>query len=243
MRDIVRYFGKSFEIPYIERDSYIPVGGTSQYTNETDIKVLVDSSRLEPLIQEMRDNASKYDRSKLKAWLQSGNIDIDENLFATLYAFTNVYTQRVGFNPDSAKRRELYHNDSQRLSEVINRNAAECAEIAALAQLYLQEERIDSTYFSGEVLGSKSWEFAEAHTFIPLKFNGREYIFDPANPHKASCADGTETLIPRIQKVENFRDKVGQGKKAYIETTSVLNQSQVWYGVGNGTEVSESDLF
>jgi len=242
MSDITRYFGKSFEIPHIERDSYIPVGGTNQLTDEIDVKAFVDGNGLESLVQEMRDTAPKYDRTKLKAWLESGHIDVDENLFATLYAFTNVYNQRVGFKSDSTKRSEIYHNGSPKLSDVVLGNAAECAEIAAVAQLYLQEEGIDSTYFSGEVLWNKEWEFAEAHTFVPLKFNGQEYIFDPANPHKTSSTDGTEMLMPRIQKVENFRDKVGQGKKAYVETTSVLNQSPAWYGVGNGTNVSERDF-
>ena len=242
MSDITRYFGKSCEIPHIERGSYIPVGGTSQFTDEMDVKALVDWGGLESLVHEMRDAASKYDIPKLKAWLESGNIDVDENLFATLYAFTNVYNQRVGFKPDSAKRSEIYHNGSPKLSDVIFDNAGECSEIAAVAQLYLQEEGIDSTYFSGEVLWNKEWEFAEAHTFVPLKFDGQEYIFDPANPYKASSTDGAEMLMPRIQKVENFRDKVGQGKKAYVETTSVLNQSPAWYGVGNGTNVSERDF-
>ncbi len=242
MSDITKYFGKSFEIPHIGRDTYIPVGGTSQFTDETDVKALVDWSGLESLVQEMRDTAPKYDRTKLKVWLESGKIDVDENLFATLYAFTNVYNQRIGFKSDSAKRSEIYRSGSPRLSEVITGNVAECAEIAALSQLYLQEEGIDSSYFSGEVLWNKEWEFAEAHTFIPLKFNGQEYIFDPANPHKASSTDGAEMLMPRIQRVENFRDKVGQGKKAYVETTSALNQSHAWYGVGNGTNVSERDF-
>ena len=245
MDNIIRYFGRSFEIPYIEKGSYVPVGG-SWFSDELDTKVLVEGDGLESLVQEMKDTASRGDRTKLKAWLESGNLDVDENLFATLYAFTSVYNNQVGFKPDSAKRREMYSNGFPRLnlSEIITGNAAECAEIAALAQLYLQEEGgAGSTYFSGEILWNKKHEYADAHSFIPLKFNSQEYVFDPANPHRASSTrDGAEMLLPRIQKVENFRDKISQGKKAYIETSSVLDQSLAWYGVGDGTNVSERDF-
>jgi len=241
MVEVTGYFGKSFEIPYIERGASIPVGGTNILTDETNVRVLVDWNGLESLVQEMKAVAQKYDRPKLKEWLKSSKIEVNEDLFAMLHAFTDVYKERIGFEQDSNKRRELYCGDSPRLSEVIRGNAAECAEITALAQLYLQEE-IDSTYFAGEVLWNKDREFAEAHSFIPLIFDGQEYIFDPANPHKVPTKGGEKMLIPRIQKVEGFRDKINQGKKTYVEATSVLNQTSAWYGVGDGTNVSERDF-
>ena len=241
--EIIRYFGKSFEIPHIEIDSYVPVGGTNQFSDEADLNVFVDGDGLESLVQEMQETASNYDKAKLKAWLESANIDVDAELFATLYAFTNIYNKHTGFKSDHAKRKEFYlENELPKLSEIIKGQMAECAEIAALAQLYLQEERIDSAYFSGEVIWKKKMEFAEAHSFIPLKFNDNKYIFDPANPYKVSGTDGTEILMPRIQKVESFREKISQEKKTYIETINVIDKTSAWYGTGNGTNVCEKDF-
>ena len=240
MNQITRYFGKSFEIPHIERDSNVPIGGTHFLTNETDINVFVDSANLESLIKEMKDTAAKYDKSKLKEWLESQNIDVDENLFAILYAFTDVYKNKFSFSPDLEKRDKLYKEKSP-LSKVIFEKAAACAEISALAQLFLQSEGVDSSYFFGEVLWNKEWEFADAHTFIHLEYKGKEYIFDPMNPH-VRTAKGDEVLIPRLQRVENFKDKVSQDRKTYVETSSVLSGSTVFYGVGDGTSVCEGDI-
>ena len=246
--NIIKYFKKSFEIPYIEKGSYVPLSAASASSDELgdgrDVKVLVELNGLESLIHEMKDTASKYDRAQLRTRLEYGNINIDENLFATLYAFTRVYNEHIGFKADSAKRAEMYRNGSPRsLSEMIEGNAAECVERAALAQLYLQGEgSVNSTYFNGEVLWNEEHEHADGHAFLLLKFNSQEYIFDPANPHKTLLTDGAEGVFPRIQKVENFREKISQGKKAYVETLDVWTQSPVWYGVGDGTNVSERDF-
>ena len=246
MDNIIKYFKKSFEIPYIEKGSYVPLSAAGYSNDELgngrDVKVLVEGDCLESLVQEMKDTASGYDRIVLKNVLPR-NIDFDENLFATLYAFTSVYKKNIGFKTDSAKRNEMYRNGSPiSLGEMIEADAAKCVERAILAQLYLQEEgSVDSAYFSGEVIWNKEDEFAGGHAFILLKFNDHEYIFDPANPHETSQ---TKTgLLPRMQEVENFRDKISQGKKAYVETSSVFDQSApVWYGVGDGASVLERDF-
>ena len=267
MDNVIKYYGKSFETRYIETGSYVPAFGRL-LSDEYGVGALVDGDNLESLVREMKDAASRYDRAGLKTWLKSGNIDVDENLFTILLAFTSVYDEHFGFEPDPAKRAEIYAGkvtgnasinftsydlitdeilaynaaNPPKLSELLTANAAQCSEVAALAQLYLQEEgSVDSTFFAGEaIFFNKETEFADGHAFIPLKFNGHEYIFDPVNPHRAlSNSDGAEFLLPRIQEVENFREKMGQGKRAYVETSSVLDQSRVWYGTGDGSSVLE----
>jgi hypothetical protein len=240
MNQITKYFGRSFEIPHIEKDRYIPVGGTHCWTDRIDRHIFVDSDNLESLINEMKCKAAEYDKSKLKAWLESHTIDVDENLFAILYAFTDVYKNKFGFSPDLEKSDGLYSKESS-LSRIVLEGAAACAEVSALAQLFLQSEGVNSSYFFGEVLWSEDDEFADAHTFIYLEHEDKEYIFDPMNPH-VRTAEGGEIFIPRLQKVEGFKDKVSGNRKTYVETRSVLSGSTAFYGVGDGKNVCESDI-
>lgn len=236
---IVEYFGKSFEIPLIEKDSEVPVGGKI-YSDNMNTMLLVDWSGVESLIGQMQTTQEKYSRLRMKNWLESENMFIDEDLFAMLYTFVNIYNEQIGFKSNGQTRRELYHNGIPKLSEVINAKAAECAEIAVVAQLYLQELGLDSSYFQGEVLWKKTFEFGEMHSFIPLMFDGKEYIFDPANPHDTT--GNVEMLLPRIQVVQDFKEWVGRDRKTYVETRSVFNQSPIWYGVGNATNITEQDF-
>jgi hypothetical protein len=240
LNETIMYYGRSFEIPHIKKDSCVPVGG-SIFTDNPEITMFVDWNGLESLISEMKEIAPTYYLPELKSWLKSARIEVDEQLFAPLFAFTSAYDKRIGFDSDPSKRFSLYRDNSPNLSDIVKGNAAACSEIAALAQLYLQEQGIVSSYFAGEVLWNKEQEFGEPHAFILVNYEGKEFIFDPSNPHSARTSDG-QLKIPRIHKVDSFKEKIRKGKKTYVETINVLTKLPSWYGVGDGTSVTERDL-
>ncbi|MBC8494542.1 hypothetical protein H8D36_00130 [archaeon] len=212
------------------------------FSEDLETMLLIDWDGVSQMVNEIMDVNHTLDRPRVKSWLESDNFDINEDLFATLYSFVNFYAQKIGTKPDIEARRGMYRAGVPRLSDIIGLKAAQCVEISALAQLYLQEAGMDSSLFTGEVLWKKKHEFGEMHTFIPLKFEGKEYIFDPANSHRTSISDESAMLLPRIQVVQNFRERVGRDRKTYVDTRSVFNSEPVWYGVGDQSNVTPDDF-
>jgi len=186
--------------------------------------------------------AGKYDAQKLREWLSSQNIEIDEKLFAKLFAFTKKLDQQYPENPDRSKQRqELYQEkrDALKLSDIFEANAAECAEIAALAQSFLQEEGVSSSYFSGDALWDKGQEFSEEHSFVIIHDGAKTYIFDPANPTNTNSGK-----FPSIYKTEaNFEEEMGKKQKKFVTATNLLSKKQAFYGANDGSNVSpERDI-
>jgi hypothetical protein len=243
MNEIIKYFGQSFELPHIEKDSLVPVGGTSIFADDNDTYAVADSAGLESIIDEMKGTRARYNMEGLGAWLSSQNVSISPQLFAPLAAFAQTHSARVGMQCDGSKRMEQYNRGTQKLSDIIYGNMAQCAEISALAQLYLQEEGIKSSMFSGEVIFSpeKNQEFATPHTFILIEHEGKEYIFDPANPLKGKTPSG-DTIMPRIYHTDGFREKISRNRKTYVEATGLLDGKTARYGTGDQTNVTEKDF-
>ncbi len=180
--------------------------------------------------------ARTYDLPKLKQWLGSQRIEIDEKLFATLFAFTKKFEEKYPDNPDRAEaRRKLYGEKSKevKLSDIFNANAAECAEIAALAQVYLQQEGVPSTYFSGDVLWNKDEEFSEEHSFIIIRQGDKVYIYDPANP-----TNTTSGKFPSIYTAEaNFDEEIAKRQKRFVTAKNLLSKKVAFFGTNDGTNV------
>ncbi len=239
---IEKLFGKSFEAPRLDNNSLIPVGGGSIFTNEMDISVVGDFENLQEVLQEMHDNTGIYNLPELKKWLDSQGIGLDEKLFAYLFSFTKILEKRY---PSSLEvqpaRQQAYSkakNGEVKLSELFANNTVACAEIAALAQYYLQQEGVESRYFSGAVLWDKQLEFAEEHSFIVIPQGEHQLLFDPMNP-----TNTTQGLFPSIYTTSaNFDQEVRRRQKRFVPATNVLSKKQAYYGVNNGTKVSEMNV-
>ena len=176
---IKQLFGHCFEISKFDEGDRIPVGGESIFSTEANIKITGDFENFKQFLTETHELAGKYDLPKLKEWLSSQKIEIDEKLFATLFAFTKKFEEKYPDNPERAEaRRKIYSEKGTeiKLSDLFNANTAECAEIAALAQAYLQQEGVSSTYFGGDVLWNKDEEFSEEHSFVIIRQGDKVYI-------------------------------------------------------------------
>lgn len=233
---IKQLFGHCFEISKFEEGDRIPVGGESIFSNDTGVKVTGDFENLKPFLTETHELATKYDLAKLKEWLDSQGIEIDEKLFATLFAFTKKYEEKYPNNPErEGARRKIYSEKGKeiKLSDIFGVNTAECAEIAALAQEYLQQEKVSSTYFSGDVLWDKDDEFSEQHSFIIIRKGNKMYIYDPTNP--------TVTMqgkFPSVYTTElKFDEEMAKKQKRFVTATNLLSRKEVFYGTNDGTNV------
>ncbi|QQR93548.1 hypothetical protein IPJ91_00080 [bacterium] len=233
---IKQLFGHCFEISKFEDGDLIPVGGESIFSGEANIQIEGDFENFKEFLQETQDMANKYDLPKLKEWLSSQVIEIDEKLFAELFAFTKNFEQKYPDNPErSETRKKLYGEKGKqlKLSDIFNANSAECAEIGALAQGYLQQEKISSSYFSGDVLWNKEEEFSEEHSFIIIRQGEKVYIYDPANP-----TNTTSGKFPSIYTVEaDFDEEMAKGQKRFVTARNILSKKEAFYGVNNGTNV------
>ena len=106
------------------------------------------------------------------------------------------------------------------MSDIFGANTAECAEIAALAQGYLQQEGIPLSYFSGDVLWNKDEESSEQHSFIVIRQGDKTYIYDPTNPVNATFGK-----FPSIYTTEaDFDEKMARGQKRFVTAKNLLSK-------------------
>lgn len=233
---IKQLFGHCFEISQFDEGDRIPVGGESIFSNEANIKITGDFENFKQFLAETHELASKYDLPKLKEWLSSQGIEIDEKLFATLFAFTKKFEEKYPDNPERAEaRRKIYNEKGKdiKLSDLFNANIAACGEIAALAQGYLQQEGVPSTYFSGDVLWNRDKEFSEEHSFIIIRQSDKIYIYDPTNP-----VNTTSGKFPSIYTTEaNFDEEMAKGQKRFVAAKNLLSKKEAFYGTNNGTNI------
>lgn len=233
---VKQLFGQCFEIAKFEEGDRIPVGGESIFSSEANIKVIGDFENFKQLFTEAHDLSGRYELPQMKEWLNSQGIKFDEKLFATLFAFTKKIDDKYPDNPDRAEaRRKLYSEKGKeiKLSDIFEANTAECAEVAALAQGFLQQEGVASTYFSGDVLWSRNDEFSEKHSFIIIKQGDKVYVYDPYNP-----VNSTSGKYPSIYTTEaNFDEIVAQGQKKFIPAKNILSKREAFYGTSDGTNI------
>ncbi len=231
-----KHFGHCFEISKFEEGDMIPVGGKSIFSQEANIKVRADFSEFSDTLKETHELANSYNVDKLHEWLRSNSFEIDAKLFATLFAFTKKLAEKYPDNPARAEtRRKLYHEagDAITLHDVFSAHSAECAEIAALAQVYLQQAGVPSTYFSGDVLWKRDREQSSEHSFIVIRQEDVTYIYDPANP-----VNTTSGLFPSIATTKiSFDTEVAKNKKVFVTATNLISKKEAFYGTNNGTNV------
>jgi len=233
---VKKLFGHAFEVQQFDESDAIPVGGENRFSDETNITVRGDFKNFGDFFQQAHGKTEKYNLPNLKAWLESRGIKIDEKLFAALFAFTKEYEQTYPDNPQKGESRASLYREKRgdiSLIDVFKANSAECGEIAALAQAYLQHENVPSTYFSGDALWDKEMEFSEEHSFNVIRKNGKTYIYDPTNP-----TDTTLGKYPSIYEVEaDFDKEMSSGKKRFVTAKNILSKKEAYYGVNNGTNI------
>lgn len=238
--DIKRLYGQCFEATKIVDEALIPVGGTLPGRN--DIFVKADFENFKDFYDETHNRSNKYSLEGLKKWTTDNNIPLEPKLLATLMGFTEVFGERYPRSKIQEGRFRAYSGKRElTLSELFANNTIACAEIAALAQSYLQREGIASKYFSGDVLWDKNHEFSESHTFIVIPQGERQIIYDPTNPTKTK--EGS--LFPSIYTTDaNFDAEVSTKKRKLIETRNILFKNKVvaYFGANGGTNVAEESL-
>lgn len=232
-----KLFGHCFEISKIEEGDYIPVGGKSRFSDKTDIKIEGDFSSFENFYQKIDDLIEKYKSSNLSEWLRSNKVELDEKLIIPMIAFTKAYDKIYPQNPlKEAERANLCNakREKIKLSDVFSVNSAECAEIAALAQGFLQREGIPSSYFGGDVLWDKEQEFSEEHSFVVIRQGDKVYIYDPANPTNTISG-----IFPGLYAIEaDFDEEMAKGQKKFVTAKNIFSKKEAYYGVNNKISIN-----
>lgn len=243
--NIKKLFGANFEINKVEENDSIPVGGKSIFSDKTDYVVIADFNNFENFFSEVNKTFSLNKLPELRRILDSKGIDMDEKLFATLYAFSKELEIKYLYNLDTEgeKRIELYReNKKTKLSDIFNSNHEKCAEIALLTQGYLQQKGFSSTYFSGHVISNKEIEDddgtgldSEVHSFIIIRQENKTFIYDPTNPTPTPKG----IYFPSIYSTEkNFDEEMAKGQKKFVTAKNIIDQKLAFFGVSDFTLVS-----
>jgi len=238
--EIEKLFGHCFEIRRIENGQLIPVGGDNLFSQEANINVGGDFENMKSWFDKMEDTKSKITENKdLMVWAEKQGLD--SNIFASIGSFTKVFEKMYSPSEDtSSSRQKLYQEKKTniKLSDILGKGYGECAEIAAIAQYWLQQQGIDSSYFSGDVLWEKDNEFSENHSFIIIKQGDKSLIFDPTNPTKTTSGN-----FPSIYNFDvDFNKEVRKNKKIFIAAKNILSNKKTYFGVNNGTNVDKINI-
>lgn len=249
-------FEKLFEgncrISEIEDGDVLPVGGS--FPGKFDLHLQADLAVFDNFFAKVSENAARIGANpNLQAWLNQCGSDFPADKFAHMYAFTAVLDKMYPeVSQNFASRSEMYQPEKNViLSEVVNNKACACAELAVLAQVYMQKQGFESRYCGGELLRSADDEFGEAHSFISFSLNGKNYIFDPANP----LPDKSGVQFPRIseqnittEQKKQFEARVtakedDRRQCAFAETKDILTSQKWYYGFGDKADIFKSFLF
>jgi hypothetical protein len=234
-----KLFGKGYVLHRIDEGDLIPVGGDIA-SDRVDKKATADLANLEEVFVAARKELDATDLEKVNEWLEIQHIEIDPRLFVLAFGLRKIL-QKFPQNQDRYNiRLGLYKEGNlPNISEIVKTGTAECAEIAATTQAFLQREGFNSELVSGEVLWERDQEFGEPHSFIVIKGDNRTFIYDPYNPTPTSNGD-----YPSFYTSEkDFSKEIRKGKKRFVTTTNILNPKlQAYFGVGNLTNISEEDF-
>jgi len=236
-----KLLGRSLKISSIEDGDAIPVGG-GILSNEVDTMMVCDFGELAEFYEKVDGGVEqltdKTRQEKLKQWLKENDTNIDPELFAQLTAFNQVYKHEFVQNASEVKiqRKDLYVNDNEKeatLSEVLHKSSPKCAEIVALAQYFLQQEGVSSSYIVGDILCNKESDFSEDHSYLIIEDDGKEYIYDPSNPLPSESGP-----MPNVLRTEvDFEEEITKGEKCLVRAKNILIDNEVYYGVNDGTNI------
>ncbi len=228
----------------IRNNDKILVGGS--FSGALDLAVTADIDNFEKFFKTVEKNASNFQNNEnMKKWLNSFVPDFDAGTFSHMWAFDNVLRRMYpNLSSDISNRNSFYDKEgSQSLSQSFEAGICACAEIAILAQSYFQKQGIETKYFGGELLRSPNDESGEPHSFITIKTEKDDYIYDPANPMLDSGM-----YLPRISTIEatpaqkkQFENKIhtedsSRRNCAFLEAKNIITKHSLYYGCGDGGE-------
>ena len=225
----------------IQNDDKILIGGS--FPGRLDLAVKADINQFKDFFEIVQKYTKNIQNNQsMQNWLKQNSSDFDIRIFSHLLAFDNVLRKIYPKLSDHIEQRSNFYDTegSKTLSQAVENGVCQCAEIAILAQAYLQKQDIQSQYFGGEMFRSLEDEFAEAHSFIMLKVLENDYIYDPVN-----SIFKNSMYLPRISSIEatpeqkkQFEKKIHiEGDKrncAFLEAKNILTKSSWFYGCGDG---------
>lgn len=230
----------------IQNNDKILIGGS--FMGKLDLSVIADTDNFEKFFQTVAKNAQNFiNNDNMKKWLNNAAPDFNPEIFAHLYAFDNILRKMYpDLSANIGNRKNFYDGTDKTLSQAVQSGVCQCAEIAVLAQSYLQTQGFESKYFGGELLRSETEEFGEPHSFISIKTPKDDYIYDPANPLLNSAV-----YLPRISTLEvtpaqklQFENKIhtenGRRNCAFLEAKNIFTKSSWYYGCGDGLNIFPS---
>lgn len=235
--EVTWLFESCFRIPRIDTDSNVP----AITTDKSEVKALVvaDYDSFEEFLKIVREDSKVHDRGVVRKILdKNGATEVDEETFCLLLSFSRQFDQRYHFNPDEddsrrreESRKELYKREEISLSEIFSNDIEQCAEIAILAQGFLQQVGVNSSYIAGECVEelSEGENYSTGHSFIVVRDKERSYIFDPANTVRANGK-----VYPAVYISDNdFDAETSQHRTRFIRGRNIIDGNTKYFGVGN----------
>lgn len=231
--NIEMLFDHNFRIQEIKNGDKIPVGGANFLKNVFDFHVIADLDSFSDFLEQTHAEVGKVNIEALRSILEREPIHVDPILFAKLIAFTRSYAHSAyaSDKPDTQKREELYANkqNAPTLSEVFKARAAKCTEIATLAQAFLQQEHVDSSLFSGEVLKDPDELFPSDHTFLVIRSGEQIFVYDPTNPMQTDIGPMPALFASDL----DFNNVMDQKKKGFVSMKNFFTKKESYYGSGD----------
>lgn len=242
-------FWRSIIVPQTNTGECVPIWWSSIFSDKMDLFLQCDFDH--PIIQKFYQNVDKnynifIENPKFKERYRATKLPISEELFCRLFAYTWVFNKMFIRKEENCYLDRRKHYDKGKiplLSEILKKRVFMCAEQALLAHHYLKIHGIDSSYVWGELLTKfpeENGDFAEAHSFIYLKDNDIQFIYDPTLPIKSWT-----TLFPKIQKKLNYSDFLElfrMAEKQFIAVEDLCTDSKFYYGFWDWTWILPENI-
>ncbi len=225
----------------IKENDKVPIGGS--FPSKLDLLVTVDTDKFKDLFECAEKTVITLQKNEKNIeWFKEIASNFDSKIFMQMYVFDHVLRKMYPDLSKNVQQRQNFYDirGSRTLSQAFQKGVCQCAEIALLAQLFLQRQGIASKYFGGELVHSLKDEKGEPHSFITFVVGTKDYVYDPSNPMLSSGR-----YFPRISSVEmtdthkkQFEKQIHiqtEGRNSiYFETKNILTGSKWYYGCGDG---------
>lgn len=201
-------FNGGFEYDQITEADRIPAARHNFFSDEYVIHIVPDLENLTQFLTAAHKKMDGCNIAGLETWLESASIAVDAQLYAAATIFTQELYATFRSQPKpnrEIERRTLFEKVKNtpkgevQLSEMLTNNLAQCAEVAALAQVFFQERGINAKYIAA-VKADMPTPDAPAlpidHAFLTIEKEGITFIFDANNP----LVDQNGRKVPSILK-------------------------------------------
>lgn len=203
---------------------------------------------------ELDARVKKISREKIQKFLDSKNIKFDTEAFIYLFCFQNYIREvfpNYTKNADAdirhvfAKKYKSSETNPMLLSIAFKEKIVSCAEMALVAQMYLQHCGITSFLYGGSAffhnkIPNNSSLRGDAHAFLNIKVKDKSYFYDPVNPIIIDKYEMPAIMdysgVSKKEKLD-FVSKLLRGVPkdsrgaVYIEARDIYNSGRNWlYG-------------